>query len=206
MFDRVVVISLKRRPERLAAFRDRIAAAWPDQAWELFPAVDGICEERPAGWKGTPGAWGCYRSHQAVVEQTIADGVESVLVLEDDVTFLPGFAERLAGIRPPADCQQLYLGGEHLAPPEPALDGFARGRNVNRTHAYALLTRQALDLVREHLVWDPQRWIAKHHVDHHLGILHERRKINVYAVTPWVCGQAAGVSDIDGANRPERVW
>lgn len=206
MFDRVVVVSLKRRPDRLAAFQARASAAWPGQTIDVFPAVDGQLEERPKGWKSQPGAWGCYRSHQAIIERAIADGIERLLVLEDDCTFLPGFSDRLASLNPPADCQQLYLGGEHLENPKPAAEGFVRGTNVNRTHAYALLGRPALELVRDHLRWDPAAWTAKHHVDHHLGLLHRSGQIAVYAVQPWMCGQAAGTSDVDGANRPERAW
>lgn len=206
MWDRIVVISLRRRPERLAAFAERITAAWPGVAYEVFPAYDGEEFRRPPGWKSRPGAWGCYLSHQAVIYQTLVDCVESVLIFEDDVTFAPGFAERMAALKIPRDCEQLYLGGEHLHQPEPAVDGFARGRNVNRTHSYGLIGRHGMEIIRDHLRWDPKTWTRKHHVDHHYGILHEQRRIGVYAVTPWLCGQAAGLSDVDNVNRPDRMW
>lgn len=205
-FDRVVVISLRRRADRLAAFRQRVAAAWPGQRITFVPAVDGLAYRPPDGWNGTPGAWGCARSHASVVATADADGVERLLVLEDDVTFVPGFAERLAGLAVPADCQMLYLGGEHLLPPDPGPPGLVRGRNVNRCHAYAVLGRPALALLREHLRWEPARWTAAHNVDHHYGLLHEQGRVAVYAADPWLCGQAAGPSDIDGRTWPERSW
>lgn len=205
-FDRVVVISLRRRPDRLAAFMDRFAAAWPGQAVEVFPAIDGQSLAPPDGWTGSKGAWAVTLSHAAVVAQTLADGVGSVLVFEDDATFVPGFASRLAGLAVPADCGMLYLGGEHLLPPEPGPPGLVRGRNVNRTHAYGIVGRPILELVREHLRWDPARWTAAHNVDHHLGILHEQGRLAVYAADPPLCGQAAGASDIDGRTWPERWW
>ena len=203
MFDRVVVISLARRPDRLAAFYERLDGrldALP------YPAIDGQEEPPPAWWKTTPGAWGCYRSHAAVIDHALAIGVESILVFEDDATFVPDFADRLAALEVPADCGQLYLGGQHLAKPDPGPPGLLRGRNVNRTHAYAVFGRPALETLQAHLRPDPALWTARHHVDHHYGILHRERRIGCYAVSPWLCGQAAGLSDVDGRKRPERAW
>ncbi|MBU6222661.1 MAG: glycosyltransferase family 25 protein [Planctomycetes bacterium] len=205
-FERVVVISLGRRRDRLWAFLDRFLEAWPGTPLRLFTAVDGSQEALPDGWRGTAGAWGCARSHEAVVAQALTDGVERLLVLEDDATFVPGFAERLAGLRIPGTCQMLYLGGEHLLPPQPVWPGLVLGRNVNRTHAYAILGRPALETIREHLRWHPARWTAAHNVDHQLGILHETARVAVYAADPWMCGQAAGRSDIDGREWPARAW
>ena len=203
MFDRVVVISLARRPDRLAAFYDRLAgrlAALP------YPATDGQEERPPAWWKTTPGAWGCYQSHRAVIDYAMAIDIDSILVLEDDATFVPDFCDRLAALEVPADCGQLYLGGQHLTKPEPGPPGLVRGRNVNRTHAYAVFGRAALETLQAHLRPDPAIWTARHHVDHHYGILHRERRIGCYAVSPWLCGQAAGLSDVDGRTRPERAW
>lgn len=206
MFDRVVVVSLERRPERLLAFQGRLSAAWPAVRCDVFPAVDGEQEIMPKGWAGTAGAWGCYRSHQAVIAQAIDDDVDRLLVFEDDATFVSDFAERLENLSIPADCEQLYLGGEHLRPPLPGPPGFVRGANVNRTHAYAVLGRRALLTLQQHLRWNPATWGPKHHVDHRFGELHERGGIVVYAVKPCLCGQEAGLSDVDGRKRPKRVW
>lgn len=202
---RAVVISLARRPERLQAFWSRLRAEWPDARVDVFPAVDGHAEALPDGWKATPGAYGCYRSHLAVISSALSDGVEGLLVFEDDATFLPWFADRMSSLVPD-DCEQLYLGGEHLKPPKPGPPGFVRGVNVNRTHAYCIFGRTALEKIHDHLQWNPARWTAKHHIDHHLGELHEQGGINVYAVTPWMCGQASGTSDIDGKAWPDRLW
>lgn len=206
MFDRVVVISLQRRPERLAAFWDRFTQAWPGMGCEIFNAVDGNLETLPDGWGSPAGAYGCYRSHLAVIQKALDDEVGRLVVLEDDVTFVPDFAERLADLAIPADAEQLYLGGEHLKAPQPGPPGFVRGVNVNRTHAYAVLGRASLERLRDHLRWDRATWVAKHHVDHHYGLLHQRGGITVYAVAPWLCGQAGGTSDIDGKTWPARAW
>lgn len=206
MFDRVVVISLFRRWDRLAAFYERLPGDWDFGPIRVHPAVDGAAEDRPAWWKTTPGAWGCFLSHRAVVRHALDDGVERLLVFEDDATFAPDFTARLQGLDVPEDCQQLYLGGQHLGGLERGPPGLVKGRNVNRTHAYAILGREALEIVAAHLEPDPALWKARHHVDHHYGVLHRERRIVVYAMSPWVCGQAAGESDVRKGVEKERWW
>lgn len=204
--DACFVISLARRPDRLVAFEQRLPAEWALPGPCLFEAVDGIKEERPAWWKATAGAWGCYRSHLELVEYCLEYGVDRVLVLEDDATFVPDFTARLAALDVPDDAQQLYLGGQHLATPKPGPPGFLIGTNVNRTQAYAVLGRDALWTLKEHLQPYPALWTARHHVDHHYGILHRHGRIRVYAVQPWLCGQAAGRSDVGKSTPGERWW
>ena len=204
--DACFVITLARRGDRLAQLDARLPADWSLPGPCRFEAVDGAAAERPRWWRGTPGSWGCYRSHLELVDCCLEEGHERVLILEDDVTFAKDFTARLAALDVPDDCQQLYLGGQHLAQPEPGPAGFVIGRNVNRTHAYALLGRPALELVREHLEPDPARWTAKHHVDHHYGILHREGRIRVYACQPWLCGQSGGRSDIGRSFVGERWW
>jgi len=203
MFDRVVVISLARRLDRLRAFYARLDGrldALP------YPATDGQEEPPPAWWKTTPGAWGCYCSHRAVIDYALAVGIDSVLIFEDDCTFVPDFDDRLAGLEVPPDCQMLYLGGQHLATAQPGPPGLVRGRNINRTHAYAVIGRPALELLRDHLRPDPALWRARHHIDHHYGLLHRDGRIVAYAVRPWLCGQAAGASDVSGRTVGERMF
>jgi hypothetical protein len=53
---------------------------------------------------------------------------------------------------------------------------------------------------------DEAPWPGRHHVDHRFGALHRERGIVAYAVTPWLCGQAGGVSDITGKICGDRRW
>jgi hypothetical protein len=206
MFDAVFVISLARRPDRLGEFWKRLPADWPLPEPEIWEAVDGLAARPPAWWATPPGAWGCAVSHYLLLGHAADRGLESVLVLEDDATFAPDFSARLAGLEVPADCEQLYLGGQHLATPEP-VEGRAdlvRGRNVNRTHAYGLLGREAIARVVEWI--EPGPWPCRHHVDHRLGAMHRARQVNVYAVRPWLCGQSEGLSDITNRKHKARAW
>lgn len=211
MIERTFCINLDRRPDRWEQFLERLPEGWPFPAVERWPAVDGRQVPAPAWWQAGAGAWGCYRSHQLLLEHCLAAGVESVLVLEDDAE--PVGADFAARCRRfleslPDDWGWAYLGGQMLQvaehPPRRVNDLVATPWNVNRTHAYALRGRAMIARVYRHLC-DVHDWEAGHHVDHHLGRIH-RHGAGIYAPADgWLFGQAAGPSDI-GNQTWRRVW
>lgn len=200
MFDRVVFINLKRRPDRLAAFR----LAQAEKGWrlpepELFQAIDGDKVGVPEYYLAGGGAWGCARSHVSILERAILDDVGSLLVLEDDLTWMSDAWERLDRFMAevPKDWELLMLGGQHIRQPGKVSPGIEKCINAQRTHAYAVRGRAIKDLLR---LW----YRCNTHIDHWLGPWQASRK--VYCPTPFIFGQSSGHSDISGADNPVKFW
>ena len=206
-FDRVVCVSLKRRPDRREAFLSRVPEDFPWGEIEIFDAIDGKICKHPKWWKQGGGAWGCYRSHLAIIEQTLMAGGDSVLIFEDDATFCEDFTKKALEYfsKLPEDWGQAYLGGQHLKRPQEFHDGYVRCLNVNRTHAYALKGQG----LRRMYSWlhNTSGWINRNHIDHHMGRLHGQRGIEVFAPYNWLCGQAEDKrSDVCWKAVGERWW
>jgi glycosyl transferase family 25 len=122
-FPHQVCINLDTRPDRWQRMSARFAEHNLRNV-SRFPAVSGNTLEIPATWKHSRGAYGCLRSHLAVLENARDHGKPSVLIFEDDAVFdpqlntkFPAFAEQL-----PEDWDMVYFGGLHGKPPrEPSL-------------------------------------------------------------------------------------
>ncbi|HEX3359316.1 MAG TPA: glycosyltransferase family 25 protein [Tepidisphaeraceae bacterium] len=198
LFDRVVVINLARRADRLARFSKRLEGNWPFATPQRFEGVDGLTVSPPATWKESRGAWGCLLSHRAVLESAIADGISSLLVLEDDaypVDDFPRHAEAFLS-RVPQDWHGLMLGAEHLSSPIPVSPGVVECTGAIRCHAYAV--REPLLRMLASFWRDDQT----HHCDVVFGGL--MPYYNVYAPDPLLVGQDAGQSDITPRLEPLR--
>lgn len=200
-FERVYCVNLERRPDRWQDFLDGLPADWPFPAPQRYPAIDGQQCPAPKFWKQGNGAWGCYRSHVRILEDCLAGGVESVLLLEDDARFVPRFRENverfLAAL--PADWQLLYLGGQHIQQakgrPKYVNDHVYSCFNVNRTHAFAVRGGDFMRKFYKHLHrWN--EWRRGNHIDHHIGRMVMKGEARTYCPARWLVGQAGGVSDI----------
>lgn len=208
-FERVAVLSLpaaRQRRERVRAHLHHSGLGGDEI--QFIPALPGSDSPAPRGWQGLP-AWGCLRSHLSLMEQAERDGVESLLVLEDDVVFSPATAGELGPWlrRVPPGWGQIYLGGQHLQPPRrTALDGVWQARNVNRTHAYAVSGHVLPRIIRHLKRWEDYNARRLWHIDHQYGLAHERGLWSAYTPTWWFAGQDADTSQICGCPVDRRWW
>ncbi|MDB4766366.1 glycosyltransferase family 25 protein [bacterium] len=210
-FEKVICISLNRRPDRWQRFQAKLPSDWPLLAPERFAAVDGRRVTPAPWWTAGSAAWGCYQSHLQILRNCIEDKVDSVLILEDDAVCVDDFtseAEIFFG-QLPTDWELVYLGGQHLKqqlhPPVRVNDKVQIPYNVNRNHAYALKSRSAIKRVCRHLE-NRVQWQSGHHFDHHLGTLVEQRKFPVYSPTQWLIGQDEGHSNIAARHFNRRFF
>ena len=211
IFERVYVINLPRRKERLEMFFKGIPADWPFRYPEQYAAIDGGLASPPDWWNGGGGAWGCYKAHLRILEDCLSNEIHSVLILEDDAVFVRGFAEKVQEFwkHLPEDWEMVYLGGQHIQEnqglPRKINEWVYHPFNVNRCHCYGFRGRRMLERAYKHLnnFFD---WKAAHHVDHYLGELHKKMKAGLYVPKEWLVAQSEGKSDICGADLKLRLF
>jgi len=205
MFERVYVINLSRRKERLDAFFKGLPTDWPFRYPERYAAIDGGLASSPDWWSGgnaaANGAWGCYKTHLRILEDCLSNEINSVLILEDDAVCVEGFTEKVHDFckHLPTDWEMVYFGGqhiqEHLGLPRKVNDWVYRPFNINRCHCYGFRGRKMLEKTYKHLNNFPD-WKVPRHVDHYLGELHKKMETGLYIPKEWLVAQAEGKSDI----------
>ena len=202
-FERVVCISLKRREDRRRRLRKLIKEnGFPFATPKFIDAIDGGSGLIPSGanFKSGGGAWGCRQSWVRVLEDAMSDGVESLLVLEDDAIWRPTITEECETFleNVPSDWQILFFGGQNMKPAQVVREGVGRTRNTQRTHA--------IGFRREGI-----RWIYKimstadRHIDHKIGAAMPGYR-KAYEPIPFIIGQDATQSDISGRKDNARFW
>lgn len=213
--ERCFLINLDRRADRLEEWLQQRPDPWPFPAVERIAAIDGRRCATPPQWKSGQGAWGCYRSHCQILEQCLLEGIDSYVVFEDDAGFADNFNDSFAAYvaELPDDWGLAYLGGQHLYagknPPHRLSEHVYRPYNINRTHAFMVRGRETIKTLYRHLHWND--WKPRHHIDHHLGRLTQRRyestvkrhkvdadSIAVYTPDRWLVGQLPSKSNICG--------
>jgi len=202
---RYFVISLPERSDRLATFNAKMAAMPFANAIERHVGVKPLV---PTGWSTSPGAYGCYQSHLAVLLRAcLGTTIDDITVFEDDAfpvenadNILREFFARL-----PDDWCMAYLGGQHVSGtrPTPVNEHVLRGHNVNRMHAYCVRASFIKTAV-QHLMDFKQWGRCRHHCDWRLGELHTHHP--TYVPVRWAFGQDAGLSDITGFTSGQRLW
>jgi len=134
-----VCINLDQRRDRWEKMLSRFAQHNIEQVVR-FPALDGKTLELPPTWKFFSGAYGCLRSHLAVIEQARHEGRPSVLIFEDDAVFDPQLNTRFPQSvkQLPQDWDMVLFGALHGEPPLPVSQNVVKVGYSLSTYAYAL--------------------------------------------------------------------
>lgn len=186
----IIVISLAHRADRRARLMQNLREiGWPFAAPQFLDAVDGSKVKPPRDWRWTRGAWGCLVSHRMALERARDSGFPEVMVLEDDVHFLPGFAQRIREFlrAVPEDWQMLMPGGRHYKG-HAARKGARRAWDMVGTECYAV-RGSVLPEVCARLAAG-----ATDQIDNLLG--RHQRDLRAYAAHPRLAQQVEGFSDI----------
>lgn len=170
------VINLPHRTDRLEAFHQR---------WGPVQVM--------YGYTAKPPQYGCLQAHRTL--WTVLE--RDALVLEDDA--MPVRELRIP--TPPSDWDLLYLGGQHVRPPQRISEDLVRCVATQRTHAYVIRHASISRLLPVVSGLSPST-----HISHALAGAMLDGAISAYAVTPWQVGQDAGYSDIAGGVLPAKTW
>ena len=183
IFDRIVVINLDSRTDRLEAF-DEQAKKYGIE-YIRFPAV-------VADPPKLPPTWACKESHLTVIKDAVKDGVKRLFVFEDDAQFVENFNEKLEELynKLPKDWDMFYLGAWHLVF-ENYTEGLVKMIENYSAHAYG---------INEHYLQEAfsQVYLPKP-IDIALSTKHPH--IKAYCAKPALVGQTPGYSDIEKEYR-----
>ena len=200
LFERVVVINLTRRADRRREMEAEFSKGWPFVEPVFQKAIDGQQCKPPQGYLHGDYAWACFQSHRRAIEDAINDGVNSVLILEDDALLCPDFSARAIRFANdlPLDWDFAWLGGHHMQPPTPVKPGIVRSVHMDRCHAYAVRGTALRELYRYwhqwhtgHCDWAISEWV---------------KPLNSYCASPWLVGQRGGFSDIKFEQKGQEWW
>jgi glycosyl transferase family 25 len=150
----LVVINLAHRTDRrreFAAQLSRIGLGLDSEGIRLFPAVR---PSEPGGFRSI-GARGCFLSHLEVLRTAAAEGLDHIVVCEDDLDFAEDFAARAPDIVATLSATEwdILYAGHHGLPPglAPDLAGrlarLAPAQKVQTTHFLVFRQRVVAPLI-----------------------------------------------------------
>lgn len=179
-FDRVALINLDRRQDRLGRFVSQAISLGIE--FVRYSAIDAeAC--------GITGQRACAASHRQVLADALADGVERLFVFEDDAGFDAEFNAKFDDFigKLPDDWQMLYLGSWPYSIIDVGIEGIRKTEGNILTHAYGAKREIFEDLIKASL--DPVNPI-----DVAYGLLHKR--VTTYMAHPSFVIQTPDFSDI----------
>ena len=134
-----VCINLDRRSDRWEKMKARFAQHDINHVVR-FPALDGKTLDVPPEWKHSAGAFGCLRSHLAVIEAARKQARQSVLIFEDDAVFDPEFNSMFSDAvgEVPDTWDMILFGGLHGEATHSVSRHIVQVTHSLSTYAYAM--------------------------------------------------------------------
>ena len=169
-----------------------------DSKLTFIKAIDGstllnvpIFFNKPWPPHQSAGAYGCLKSHIKAIKDAKEKKYETILILEDDVTFNPDFQWCLATVFHliPDDWQSLFLGGNLQETPTRINGVLAQGKSY-AAHAY-FLKNSLFDTIIE---WGDT--VCDTAIDVYYADKLQTQDTN-YLAYPLLCSQEPGYSDIE---------
>lgn len=200
-FDRIYCINLKSRKDRWEECRTEFSEQGLDRVTRIN-GVTGI----PKGFKhsGTmgldqedinfpkklAGSIGCLLSHLRIIKDARKRQYKRILILEDDVQFVPQMQQRFAAIldKIPSEWTMLYFGGNEIGTPERINENVIRVSHMLMTHAVAIdcsVFDELIQMLNE----------CRAPVDVYYAMI--QKKHFCYVLYPYLAWQRAGWSDIE---------
>lgn len=190
-FDKTYVINLNRRPDRYSQFLSELKK-YDISGVERYSAIDGSDYVSEFGLLS--GELGVLMTHHSIIKECIANNINNVLLLEDDVYFtdeIANIGEHMLQV--PNNWDFIYFGGNHKygMPPE-----LINNKVIKLNYTVALQCVAINNTMFE--IIDSILSKKRKQVDTYYAELHDR--FNAYGFYPSIAKQRVGFSDIQNRN------
>ncbi len=190
-FSAAFLVNLKRREDRLLRAAEELDR-WNIRGVERVEAVDG--KDLPTHPSIGAGALGLYYTHLNIIKYAKAQGMKSVLILEDDCFYREGIKDLDKYMKAlPDDWQILYFGSHHIQVPVKVNDRIVGNVQAFTTHSIAI----KCDLF-DRIIDDLENGLSS--MDMQLDLYYSSKlqtTVPTYSFFPNVTGQFSSYSDIE---------
>lgn len=189
--DKIYLINLAHRTDRLRTAKRQFEKAGID-GYTVFPAIDAkrLCIKGVK--EDNQGLIGCFLSHFFILQESLINKYNRIVIFEDDVIFEDNFMNKLnkAFVDVPEIWQMIYLGYyERTGHSKVKItDKVSIPKNTWGTHAY-MLQGDGIRIMYEGLQE------IKTHIDVQIDT-EIVPKMYTYCITPSLCRQSGIKSDI----------
>lgn len=207
--DKVTIIShpsRKKEKEKLINALER----------ESLISRDRICTQKailgaelppPDCWKGSAGAWGRILSHSAAIQEAYGEGVNNLLILEDDALLKEGCASYLSDFleQVPVSVSLTHLGGRHCGEPKRHFPGGVISKGVETTQGY-IIKRSLMSYFLQHILYFPDYKDNEWSLGKQIRNASTRGNWEVAAPRWSIIGEQSGKSTITGITSNRENW